>query len=60
MQRSPYFDEWRAQGDDFRTFLNEFVADLTQFEFPAHFALHNWSCIKSRRLDLALHVLHAE
>jgi hypothetical protein len=27
---------WCAQGDDLRTFLNEFVADLTQFEHPAH------------------------
>lgn len=26
----------RAQGNDFRTFLNGFVADLTQCELPAH------------------------
>ena len=25
---------WRAQGDDFRTFLGEFVARLPQIEFP--------------------------
>jgi hypothetical protein len=28
-------EEWRTQGDDFRTFLGDFVASLTQFEFPA-------------------------
>jgi hypothetical protein len=27
---------WCAQGDDFRTFLNHFVADLKQFEVLAH------------------------
>lgn len=26
---------WRAQGDDFRTFLGEFVASLPQLQFPA-------------------------
>jgi hypothetical protein len=28
-------EEWRAQGDDFRTFLGDFVAALPRFEFPA-------------------------
>lgn len=27
-------EEWRAQGDDFRTFLGDFVAALPQIEFP--------------------------
>ncbi len=27
--------EWRAQGDDFRTFLGDFVAALPQIEFQA-------------------------
>jgi len=27
---------WRAQGDDFRTFLNEFVGDLTHRELAAN------------------------
>jgi len=33
--------KWRAQGDDFRTFLNEFVGGLTQFGLPAqlHFTI---------------------
>jgi hypothetical protein len=26
--------KWRAQGDDFRTFLGAFVASLTRIEFP--------------------------
>ena len=26
--------QWCAQGDDFRTFLSDFVASLTQVEFP--------------------------
>jgi hypothetical protein len=26
---------WRAQGDDLRTFLGDFVAALPQIEFPA-------------------------
>ncbi len=25
---------WRAQGGDFRTFLADFVASVTQVEFP--------------------------
>jgi hypothetical protein len=31
--------EWRAQGDDFRTFLSDFVASLTQAKFPDGFGL---------------------
>jgi len=31
--------KWRAQGDDFRTFLHEFVANLPQIEFPAGLGL---------------------
>jgi hypothetical protein len=27
--------KWRAQGDDLRTFLGDFVAALPQIEFPA-------------------------
>jgi len=27
--------EWRAQGDDFRTFLNDFAACLLQIKLPA-------------------------
>jgi hypothetical protein len=27
--------EWRAQGDDFSTFLDDFVAALPQIEFPS-------------------------
>ena len=27
-------EEWRAQGDDFRTFLADFLASLPQIEFP--------------------------
>ena len=27
-------EEWRAQGDDFRTFLNEFVSSIPQAELP--------------------------
>jgi hypothetical protein len=27
--------KWRAQGDDFKTFLCDFVAAVTQLEFPA-------------------------
>jgi len=30
-------EEWRAQGDDFRTFLGEFVSALPQVETPAEF-----------------------
>jgi len=26
--------KWRAQGDDFRTFLNEFVSSVPQAEVP--------------------------
>jgi hypothetical protein len=28
---------WRAQGDDFRTFLGQFVAAMGQFDFPFGF-----------------------
>ncbi|MGB6718385.1 MAG: hypothetical protein WBE47_15655 [Candidatus Acidiferrales bacterium] len=28
-------NEWRAQGDDLRTFLGKFVAGMSQFEPPA-------------------------
>jgi hypothetical protein len=28
-----YWGNWRAQGDDFRTFLGQFVACLPQAEF---------------------------
>jgi hypothetical protein len=28
-------EKWRAQGDDLRTFLVNFVAALPQIEFPA-------------------------
>ena len=31
--------KWRAQGDDLRTFLAEFVAALPQMEFPAELSL---------------------
>ena len=31
--------EWRAQGDDFRTFLGDFVSALPQIEFPANLVL---------------------
>jgi hypothetical protein len=27
-------DTWRAQGDDFRTFFDDFVAAFSQIEFP--------------------------
>jgi hypothetical protein len=30
-------NKWRAQGDDFRTFLGEFVAATGQFDFPVGF-----------------------
>jgi hypothetical protein len=33
------FKEWRAQGDDFRTFLDDFLAALPQIEFPAGLGL---------------------
>jgi len=28
-------NKWRAQGDDFRTFLGDFVAALPQIELPS-------------------------
>jgi hypothetical protein len=28
-----HVEEWCAQGDDFRTFLGDFMASLTQFVF---------------------------
>jgi hypothetical protein len=28
-------EEWRTQGDDFRTLLGDFVAALPQVEFPS-------------------------
>ena len=28
-------EKWRAQGDDFRTFLADFLAGMQQIEFPA-------------------------
>ena len=31
--------KWRAQGDDFRTFLADFVAALPQVEFPSGLSL---------------------
>ena len=31
--------KWRALGDDFRTFLGEFVAALPQIDFPAGLTL---------------------
>jgi hypothetical protein len=31
--------EWRAQGDDFRTFLGEFVTAVTRIELPAAIGL---------------------
>jgi hypothetical protein len=31
--------EWRAQGDDFRTFLADFVVGVTQVELPARLRL---------------------
>jgi hypothetical protein len=31
--------KWRAQGDDFRTFLTDFAASLPQIEFPAGLSL---------------------
>jgi hypothetical protein len=30
-----YWGKWCAQGDDFRTFLGQFVATLPQIELPA-------------------------
>jgi hypothetical protein len=39
---NPVMDEdlkWRAQGDDLRTFLGDFVASLPQVEFPAGLSL---------------------
>ncbi|MGC1620204.1 MAG: hypothetical protein WA765_17065, partial [Candidatus Acidiferrum sp.] len=32
-------EEWRAQGDDLRTFLGGFVAGMLQFELPAGLSL---------------------
>ena len=29
-----YWGKWRAQGDDLRTFLTDFVAALPQIDFP--------------------------
>ncbi len=34
-----YWEKWCAQGDDFRTFLGEFVASLPQVEFPHRLSL---------------------
>jgi hypothetical protein len=34
-----YLKKWRAQGDDFRTFLGEFVSSLQQFGFPQELRL---------------------
>jgi hypothetical protein len=31
--------QWRAQGDDFRTFLGQFVEAVTQMEFPVGLSL---------------------
>jgi hypothetical protein len=31
--------KWRAQGDDFRTFLGDFVAALPQIDFPVGLSL---------------------
>ena len=33
--------EWRAQGDDFRTFLDQFVGAAQQLEFPVGFNIEN-------------------
>jgi len=33
------FKEWRAQGDDFRTFLNDFAACWVQIKLPAGLSL---------------------
>jgi hypothetical protein len=30
---------WRAQGDDFTTFLDDFVTDLPQIELPAELTM---------------------
>jgi hypothetical protein len=32
-------EKWRAQGDDFRTFLSDFVANVPQFEIPVGLGL---------------------
>jgi hypothetical protein len=32
-------EEWRAQGDDYRTFLSDFVASLSEVEFPPELSL---------------------
>jgi len=32
-------EKWRAQGDDFRTFLGDFVAALPKIVFPAELNL---------------------
>jgi hypothetical protein len=34
-----YKGKWRAQGDDFRTFLGDFVPALWQIDFPAGWSL---------------------
>lgn len=31
--------KWRAQGDDFKTFLRDFEAALPQIDFPAGLSL---------------------
>jgi hypothetical protein len=31
--------EWRAQGDDLRTFIDNFLTALPQIEFPAELSL---------------------
>jgi len=31
---------WRTQGDDLRTFLDDFEASLTQVELPTRFGLY--------------------
>jgi hypothetical protein len=36
---SIYKEKWRAQGDDLRTFLNEFVSGLPQVEIPVGLSL---------------------
>ena len=50
----------RAQGDDFRTFLNGFVADLTQWQPAAYVGFTIGAILDLGSLGLALRVLHAE
>ena len=40
--------KWRAQGDDFRTFLQDFVASLPQVEFHAGSSLSHDSELARR------------